>query len=170
MDPILTYIGEIKQFSGDFVPRGWALCDGQLLPKDQHELLFDLIGTQFGGDGVNNFAVPDLRGRVPLHYSNTYPLASKGGQEEVTLTEAQLPSHSHVAYASSNSNPNTIGPENAYWGTLSSAFTWTAGPGDMIMHPDTIRMAGQGLAHENRIPFVAISYIISLEGVYPQEG
>lgn len=162
------YVGEIRQYAGNTAPEGWALCDGQLLSVKEHEVLFNLIGTRFGGDGTTHFAVPDLRSRVALHASNSYPLSAKGGQEEVTLTEAQLPAHGHVAYVSNNPAFNTVGPENAFWGRNADN-TWSPGPGDMPMHPDTIRQAGGGQPHENRMPFLAISYIISLEGFYPGE-
>ena len=165
-------VGEIRQFAGDFVPQGWALCEGQLLPVKDYEALFSLIRTQFGGDGQTTFALPDLRGRIPLHTGgkDLYPVGSHGGQEEVTLTEAQLPAHTHIAYASSNATPNTTGPENAYWGSLSSAFTWGSAPGDQIMHADTVKPAGAGHAHENRMPFVTVSYIIALQGIFPNRS
>jgi len=165
MDP---YVGEIRQFSGDYAPRDWAFCNGQLLPIKEHEALYVLIGTTFGGDGVTNFAVPDLQGRIPLHGTDSFPLGKPGGEEEVTLTEAQLPAHTHLAHASNNNTPNHAGPENAFWGSVNSSFGWATGPGDMPLHPDSIKPAGGGLPHENRMPFVTISYIISLAGIYPQ--
>jgi microcystin-dependent protein len=167
MDP---FIGEIRQFAGDFAPLGWAFCNGQELPIKDNEGLYNLIGTQYGGDGVTDFGLPDLCGRVPLHFNDSYALGAKGGEEEVILTEAQLPSHTHIAHASSNSTPNATGPENAFWGTTSNNFTWIAAPGDKVMHPDSVQPAGQGHPHENRIPFVAVSYIIATTGIYPMEG
>ncbi|MET0392918.1 MAG: tail fiber protein [Chitinophagaceae bacterium] len=164
------FIGEIKQFSGDYAPRGWAFCDGRLLPKAENDALFGLIGTRFGGDGHTTFALPDLCGRVPLGAIDKYPIGHKGGHEEVILTEQQLPVHTHIAHASGNSTPNNTGPENGFWGTSSSNFTWSLGPGNQVMHPDSVQPAGQGHPHENRIPFVTISYIIALEGVFPVEG
>lgn len=168
----LPFLGEIRQFAGDFVPRGWALCEGQLLSVELNDALFSLLKTQFGGDGETNFALPDLRGRIPLHTGgkDLYPVGSRGGQEEVTLTEAQLPVHTHIAYASSNATPNTTGPENAFWGSISSAFSWGAAPGDQLMNADSIKPAGEGHAHENRMPFVTVSYIIALEGLYPNRS
>lgn len=165
------YYGEIKQFSGDYAPRGWAFCNGQLLLINDYQNLYYVLGTQFGGDGITTFGLPDLRGRVPIHYSDEYRFATHGGQEQVTLSEAHLPVHTHVAWASSVATPNNTGPENAFWGSISSAFTWGAGPGDQVMHPDTIKPVGEEQPHENRIPYVAISYIICLVGeIIPDEG
>lgn len=167
----LPFIGEIRQFTGDFAPRGWALCDGQLLEQKKHNVLYALLGKRFGGDDTR-FAVPDLSGRIPLHSggSAAYPLASRGGQETVTLMEAQLPAHTHQAYASSNFTPDNTGPENGFWGTTREAFSWGPGPGDQVMHPDSVKAAGEGHAHENRIPFVAVSWIIALEGIVPHRS
>src|SRR3954471_15920627 len=96
------YVGEIRMFGGNFAPAGWSLCDGQLLPISENEVLFQLIGTTYGGDGQSTFALPDLRGRIPLHQGNGFTLAETGGVEEVTLTVQQIPSHSHAFLASAN--------------------------------------------------------------------
>lgn len=165
----LPFVGEIRPFAGDFAPRGWAFCDGRLLPVANNTALFALLGNRYGGDGQTNFALPDLMGRVPLQASNAYPLGTKEGQEGVALTPQELPPHNHVAYASGDATSNSR-PENGFWGTLGSAFSYGLAPGDMALHPDSIATAGQGEAHENRIPFTAISYIIALQGIYPPRG
>ena len=106
------YIGEIRMFAGNFPPAGWMFCEGQLLPISENETLFQLIGTTYGGDGQSTFALPDLRGRVPIHQGNGFILAETGGVEEVTLTSQQIPSHSHALLASTavGSAPGPAGP------------------------------------------------------------
>src|SRR5262249_33308526 len=106
------YVGEIRMFAGNFAPAGWMFCEGQLLPISENETLFQLIGTTFGGDGESTFALPDLRGRVPIHQGNGFILAETGGVEEVTLTVQQIPAHSHALLASRDQTdtPNTGGP------------------------------------------------------------
>jgi microcystin-dependent protein len=163
------YLGEIRPFAGDFAPYGWAFCDGRLLTVANNQALFNLLGNRYGGDGQINFALPDLMGRIPLQASDTYPLGTKEGQETVALTQPELPSHNHVAYASNNTTANSR-PENGFWGAISTLISYGTAPGDLPMHPESIATTGQGEAHENRIPFTAISYIIALQGVYPPRG
>src|SRR5436305_10346690 len=115
------YVGEIRIFAGNFAPAGWMFCDGQLLPISENETLFNLIGTTYGGDGQSTFALPDLRGRVPLHLgqgpglSNNYILAENGGVEQVTLTTAQIPAHTHPAQCSSGGGSPSSDPKNGVW-------------------------------------------------------
>ncbi|MET0392923.1 MAG: tail fiber protein [Chitinophagaceae bacterium] len=161
------FIAEIQPFAGNVPPLGWAFCDGQLLPVASNKALFSLLGNRFGGDGRINFALPDLRGRVPLAASDEYPQGTYGGQEEVALTEAHMPAHTHAAYASTTSGTRA---ENSFFGSLSTAISWGQGPGDLAMHPESIKTAGEGKAHENRMPFTAVSYIIALQGVYPPQN
>src|SRR5438132_5986014 len=106
------YVGEIRLFAGNFAPVGWMFCDGQTLPISENETLFQLIGTTYGGDGQSTFNLPDLRSRVPIHMGNGFSLAETGGVEEVTLTQAQIPAHSHPAMA--NGGGNVVSPTNAY--------------------------------------------------------
>jgi microcystin-dependent protein len=113
------YIGEIRMFAGNFAPQGWAFCNGQLLSIAENDVLFSLIGTTYGGDGQTTFALPDLRGRIPVHqgrstFGTIFPLGSTGGTETVTLTQAQIPSHSHPLYIQSGQGNLTM-PENAFW-------------------------------------------------------
>ena len=96
------YVGEIRMFAGNFAPAGWMFCEGQLLPISEYETLFNLIGTTYGGDGQSTFALPDLRGRIPLHFGNGFTLAETGGAEEITLTVSQIPSHTHPVLATTN--------------------------------------------------------------------
>src|SRR4051812_12106750 len=101
------YVGEIRMFAGNFAPAGWMFCEGQLLPISEYETLFNLIGTTYGGDGQSTFALPDLRGRVPLHQGGGFTLAETGGAEEITLTVSQVPAHSHAFLASTNTGTGT---------------------------------------------------------------
>src|SRR5213078_1099193 len=105
------YVGEIRIFAGNFAPAGWMFCEGQLLPISEYETLFNLIGTTYGGDGQSTFALPDLRGRIPIHQGNSFILAETGGAEEITLTINQIPAHNHQIFGSAN-NATTTSPTN----------------------------------------------------------
>jgi len=164
------YIGEIRLFAGNFAPYNWMLCQGQLLSIAEYETLFVLIGTTYGGDGQNTFALPDLRGRVPLHAGtgvglSTRTLGESGGQEAVTLTSNQIPSHSHVPRASDL--PGALAsPSGGFWAG-SSTLLYSSGAPGVAMNPTALSNAGGNLPHENRIPFVGLNFIISLFGVFP---
>lgn len=159
------YIGEIRMFSGNFAPMGWLLCQGQLLPISGNEALFSLLGTTFGGDGQTNFALPDLRGRVPLHVSQAYPQGQKGGSETVTLTAQQLPAHTHTVGAQVAAGTSTH-PEGALWAQASvSAFA--AVNANQPMNPQAVAATGGNQPHENMMPFLCVNFIIATEGLYP---
>jgi microcystin-dependent protein len=160
------FVGEIRMFGGNFAPAGWSFCSGQLLPISENETLFNLIGTTYGGDGQSTFALPDLQGRIPIHAGNGFVLAENGGAESVTLTTQQIPAHSHPLLA----NPQTATE------TRPSINTVPASPSALIynnlspfvsMTPTTISAEGGSQPHENRPPFLAVSFIISLFGIYP---
>ncbi len=167
------YVGEIRLFAGNFAPQNWAFCDGSVLPIAQYEVLFVLIGTTYGGDGLTTFNLPDLRGRVPIHQSASYPIGSQGGTESVTLTSAQLPQHTHAANSSS-SRGNTSSPAGALWatdGTGVAAPYHKPGSGTAVqLHPATIGASPGGQPHSNQQPYQALSYIISLFGVFPSQN
>src|SRR3954468_20907778 len=114
------YVGEIRMFAGNFAPAGWMFCEGQLLPISENETLFQLIGTTYGGDGQSTFALPDLRGRIPIHQGNGFILAETGGTEEITLTVNQIPAHSHAALGSSNTGTGTAPLSNVLCNLLSA--------------------------------------------------
>ena len=168
------FVGEIRMFGGNFAPAGWMFCDGQLLPISENETLFQLIGTTYGGDGQSTFALPDLRGRLPLHMGtgsglSNYQLAQSGGVETVTLTTQQLPIHTHPALCSNGSGSNTSNPSGGTWSkadTASYSGTLAAG-GFMGSAPIMATPAGGSQPHENMIPFLCVSYIISLFGIFP---
>ena len=165
------YIGEIRMFAGNFAPRNWAYCNGQLLSIAENTALFAIIGTTYGGDGRTNFALPDLRGRVPLHAGSGPGLTNKylgqmGGYERVTLSVAQIPSHTHQARASSET-PDTNSPEDAVPATKARTNLYTSETADVNMGTTAIANTGGSQAHDNMPPFLTIHYIISLYGVYP---
>ena len=167
------YVGEIRMVGFTFPPRGWAQCNGQLLSIADNETLFNLIGTTYGGDGQTTFAVPDLRSRIPLHVGtasdgNTYTLGQNGGVEQVTLSTAQIPSHSHVP-AASTSNQGPTGPAGNYWAASPVYTEYIATPDASAMAAGAIGNTGGNQPHDNMVPFLVINFVISLFGVYPSQ-
>ena len=161
------YVGEIRMFAGNFAPAGWFFCDGRLLPISEYETLFNLIGTTYGGDGQSTFALPDLRGRVPIHQGNGYTLAQTGGVEQVTLTTTQIPAHSHPALAVSTEG-NQPGPAGNVWSASAlNAYSATTPDTGHAMSASAISSVGGSQPHENMMPFLAVSFIISLYGIFP---
>src|ERR1051325_5711716 len=165
------FIGEIRMFGAAFAPVGWALCQGQPMAVSQNQLLFDLIGTTYGGNGTEIFNVPDLQGRAPVHQgqgiSQQYVVGQEGGAETVTVTTQQLPVHNH-SFAVSTNAPNNPSPANAIYATAESATLWFAGAPDASLNAGSVQMQGGSQSHPNMQPFVVISFIISLAGIYPQ--
>lgn len=168
------YIGEIRIFAGNFAPVGWNFCDGSLIAISTNPTLFQLIGTTYGGDGVNTYALPDLRSRVPIHMGTgggaTYVLGQNGGVENVTLTTNQIPSHYHVpqAAAGASGNPDNS-PQNNVWSGWTGAQFSDVAP-SAAMNAAAIGSAGGSQPHDNMLPFVGISFIISLFGVFPSQS
>jgi len=168
------YIGEIRMFAGNFAPNGWLFCEGQILPIWDYETLFQLIGTTYGGDGESTFALPDLRGRVPIHtgtasYGTNFTLAETGGVEEVTLNVNQIPTHSHSLLAATDL-ADTASPANAQLGTTppgskmySSATPTTA------LNTAAVTPVGGSQPHTNFQPYLCINFIISLFGIFPTQ-
>ena len=167
------YVGEIRMFAGNFAPLGWAFCDGQLLSIAENEVLFQLIGTTYGGDGQNTYALPDLRGRVPVHQGNNGQsndvIGQSGGVETVTLTAAQMPAHRHAMLASTTPAAATHGPSEVL-GSSATMKLYGTGTPNMAMDPNAITAVGGGQPHDNMPPFVALSYIVSLFGVFPSQN
>ncbi len=165
------YVGEIRMFAGNFAPVGWMFCEGQLLPISEYETLFNLIGTTYGGDGQSTFALPDLRGRVPLHSGNGFTLAETGGVETVTLTVSQIPAHSHPYLAVSDvASSNT--PTNNFLAALPLA-TITAYDTDPplgTLSPSAISSVGGSQPHNNFQPYLCVDFIISLFGIFPSQN
>jgi microcystin-dependent protein len=167
------YIGEIRMFGGNFAPYGWAFCNGALQSISQNDTLFNLIGTTYGGDGQQTFALPDLQGRIPIHQGqgnglSNYGLGQKAGVETVTLTAVQLPLHNHNALGGAgNSTPS---PGNASWGNSPSNRVF--GPGASAngsMNAGSIALNSGGQPHDNLMPFLVISFIVALTGIYPSQ-
>lgn len=153
---------------GNYPPEGWAFCDGSLLPIASYQELYTLIGTTYGGDGQTTFALPDLRGRVPVHVGGQFTLGQQGGSETVSLTAAQLPAHQHSPAAFSG--PGDAGsPKGASWAGASSSI-YAAGSADAVMNAAAGSPAGDGQPHDNVSPFLVLSFIIALFGIYPSQS
>jgi microcystin-dependent protein len=169
MDP---YIAEIRMFAGNFAPRGWAFCNGQILSIAQNTALFSLLGTTYGGNGQTTFALPDLQGRLPMHPGNGAGLTPRSlgevsGVETVTLILNQIPQHTHQAKASTE-DANSATPLNATWG-LASEQLYRVDAG-VTMAPNALALVGSGQPHNNLQPYLVINFIIALQGVYPPRG
>jgi len=162
------YVGEIRMFAGNFAPAGWMLCQGQLLPISENEVLFQLIGTTYGGDGQNTFALPNLASRIPVHQGAGFTLAQTGGSESVTLTTQQIPAHSHVPLA--NAAPGSqSSPANGLWAAQSTLNPYSNVAPSVVMAPTATQNTGGSQPHDNMVPFLAINFIISLFGVFPSQ-
>ncbi|MGE0886654.1 MAG: phage tail protein [Blastocatellales bacterium] len=159
------YVGEIRMFAGNFAPRGWAFCDGQLLAVSQNDALFSLLGTTFGGDGRTTFGLPDLRGRIPVHPDSTHRWGQKAGAEKVTLTVNQLPAHTHPLTGSSGSATAQTPSGWVYARGASDLYTSQNTP--VKMSSQAIGSVGGSQSHDNLQPFLCIHYIIALFGIYP---
>jgi microcystin-dependent protein len=163
------YVGEIRMFAGNFAPAGWHFCNGALLPISENEALFQLIGTNYGGDGQSTFAVPDLRGRIPIHTGsnqNTFTLAETGGVEQVTLTTSQIPAHSHPVLASANVGNSNL-PTNAVTGVSNSVLIYISDQPNISLNAAAVTSTGGSQPHDNMQPFLCVSFIISLFGIFP---
>ena len=162
------YIGELRMFAGNFAPDGWLFCEGQLLPISENEALFQLIGTTYGGDGESTFALPDLRGRIPLHQGDGFILAESGGVEEITLSVNQIPTHSHPFLASADTATGN-NPANSVLAATTGATTLAYGTDAPLttLHPTTFSPAGGSQPHTNFQPYLCINFIISLFGIFP---
>lgn len=160
------YVGEIRMFAGNFAPAGWMFCEGQLLPISEYETLFNLIGTTYGGDGQSTFALPDLRGRIPLHQGNNFILAETGGVEEVTLTTGQIPAHSHPLLAS-NDQANATTPQSNVGAAGLNTVTYYKDPPFVNLAPAAVSSVGGSQPHTNFQPYLCVDFIISLFGIYP---
>src|SRR4051812_34371722 len=160
------YVGEIRMFGGNFAPAGWMFCEGQLLPISENETLFQLIGTTYGGDGESTFALPDLRGRVPIHQGNGFTLAENGGVETVTLTLAQIPAHSH-AYLASNTPASQANASGNVVGQSASIDWYIQDVPSVNMAANAIGSTGGNQPHDNFQPYLCVDFIISLFGIFP---
>jgi microcystin-dependent protein len=158
------FLSEIRIMSFGFAPKGWALCNGQLLPINQNQALFSLLGTTFGGDGRVNFALPDLRARAPIHVGGGHTLGERGGEQAHTLSVAELPTHTHSVKATS-SGQNTLAPSGYLANTAPSEFY--SGTVAASMNPATVTNTGGSQAHLNMQPFLTLNFSIALQGIFP---
>ena len=164
------FVGEIRMFAGNFAPAGWSFCNGALIPIDQNPTLFQLIGTTYGGDGQNNFALPNLQSRIPVHVGPGFALGQSGGAETVTLTTSQIPAHSHVPQAQSAAlASNVSSPANAVWANSTLGQFDNTNPPDSTMAPGGMGTSGGSQPHDNMVPYLVINFILSLFGVFPSQ-
>jgi len=162
------FLSEIRIFSFNYAPQGWAQCNGQFLPINQNQALFSLLGTTYGGNGQTTFALPDLRGRVPMHNGNSLTLGQKAGEEAHTLTMSEMPAHTHQMKGSPD-NPTVAPPTNNFWASNTS-FTPYGPVADTAMSPQSIGNAGGSQPHENRSPFLTLNCCIALQGIFPSRN
>jgi microcystin-dependent protein len=158
------FLSEIRIMSFGFPPKGWSLCDGQLLPINQNQALFSLLGTTFGGDGRVNFALPDLRSRVPIHVGSGRILGERGGEPAHTLSISELPTHTHVMMGSNTAAETNVATD-AYLGVVNNAYT--AASNLVAMSPAEVTNVGGSQAHLNLQPFLTLSFCIALQGIFP---
>jgi microcystin-dependent protein len=161
------YVGEIRMFAGNFAPAGWMFCEGQLLPISENETLFQLIGTTYGGDGESTFALPDLRGRIPLHMGGGFILAETGGAEEITLTVNQIPAHTHPALASGSQASDPSPGNQVVAESRPGSLQYFQDVPNTNMSPNAITSVGGSQPHTNFQPFLCVNFIISLFGIFP---
>jgi len=162
------FLSEIRIMSFGFPPKGWATCDGQLLPINQNQALFSLLGTTYGGDGRVNFALPDLRSRVPIHMGSGFTLGERGGEQGHTLSISEIPTHTHVANASSTQG-NTTDPTNNLLGNSAPNFLFGPAQNLGAMRAGTVGNTGGSQAHLNQQPFLTLSFCIALQGIFPSQ-
>jgi microcystin-dependent protein len=162
------FLSEIKIVSFNFPPKGWALCNGQLLPINQNQALFALLGTTYGGNGQTNFALPNLRGQVPIHMGNGHTLGEKAGSTSVTVNIQQLPTHLHALQSSGNSASTTADPTNAFLAPVNGGY----GPAGSLttMNPASVTSVGGSQAHNNMMPYLVLNFIIALQGIFPSQN
>ncbi len=168
------FVGEIRMFSGNFAPQGWAFCDGQLLAVSQNDALFSLFGTIYGGDGRTSFGLPDLRGRIPVHAGqgpglSDRRLGSKGGSEEVTLTTNQLPSHLHPVKGT-NDAANSSEPAGNLPASSTSIDLYVSTAPTVDFNAAAVTGVGGSQSHDNLMPYLCIHFIVALFGVYPSRS
>jgi microcystin-dependent protein len=167
------YIGEIRMFGGNFAPYGWAFCDGSLISISDNDALFNLIGTTYGGNGQTNFALPNLSGRMPIHAgtaqgSQTYVVGQIGGSEQVSLITNQIPSHTHTLFASTDNANASVATNNVLAATTLNSYIKAAAGASM--NAAAVAQTGGSIPHDNMMPFLCVTFIIALFGVYPPQS
>jgi len=162
------FLSEIRLFSFNFAPKGWALCNGQILPINQNQALFSLLGTTYGGDGRVNFALPDLRERVAIGVSNAHTLGLRAGEQAHTLSQAEMPAHAHAARGT-NAGATTANPSGALLAAANNLYR-PAGQPLTTLHPQSVTSAGGSQPHTNMQPYLTISFCIALQGIFPSRN
>ena len=162
------FLSEIRIMSFVFAPKGWALCNGQLMPINQNQALFSLLGTTFGGNGQTNFALPDARGRVPIHSGAGFTLGTRGGEDAHTISLAEMPTHVHQEAASTASDGGSNNPSGRFLGSANNVY---ATPQNLApFHPATIGNVGGSQPHLNDQPYLTLSFCIALQGIFPSQN
>jgi microcystin-dependent protein len=168
------FLGEIRLFSFNYAPRWWAQCNGQLMPINQNQALFSILGTTYGGDGRTTFALPNLQGRVPVHLGTFQPdpsyisLGEKSGEEHHTVSVSEMPSHMHATVATTKV-ADSADPSNQLWASLTvSGYSYN--PPNVIMSPQALATAGGSQPHENRQPYTVLNFCIALQGIFPSQN
>ncbi|WP_374583289.1 phage tail protein [Pseudoduganella sp.] len=163
-----AYLAEVRMTAFNFAPKGWALCNGQFLPINQNQALFAILGTTYGGNGVTTFALPDLRGRVPVHFGQSFSLGQQGGAATHTLTQAETPAHSHNL-GISTAVSHQADPAGRVLGNVEAGAINYYAPHDASaqLAPNTVANAGGGQPHENMQPYLTVNFIIALQGIFP---
>jgi microcystin-dependent protein len=162
------FLGEIKIISWNFPPKGWAFCNGQLLPINQNQALFSLLGTTYGGNGQTTFALPDLRGRAPMHFGNGFTQGERAGEEFHTLTISEMAAHTHIVSATT-ATPNQPNPAGNMWAD-NSPNQFYAGSPNAAMAAQAVTSVGGSQPHENRPPYLVLNFIIALQGIFPSRN
>jgi microcystin-dependent protein len=167
------FLSEIRIFSFNFPPKGWAFCNGQLLPINQNQALFSLLGTVYGGNGQTNFGLPNLRGRAPIHFGSGFTLGEAAGSSAVTLNIQQLPVHPHTLTSNLCIGGNVVNatlgdPTGSYWANNGKAH-YSTSPGDSVMHPSAVTNVGGSQPHTNMQPYLVLNFCIALQGIFPSQ-
>ena len=163
------FLSEIRIMSFIFAPKGWALCNGQLLPINQNQGLFSLLGTTYGGNGQTNFALPDLRGNVPIHFGAGFTLGQKGGQQAHTITQSEMPAHTHFINATTLQS-NAAAPTGAIFADVVGQIYTNQASSLTTLLPATVTNVGGSQAHLNMQPFLTLSFCIALQGIFPSQN
>ncbi len=168
------FLSEIRIFSFNFAPKGWALCNGQLLPINQNQALFSLLGTVYGGNGQTNFALPNLRGRAQIHEGSGHTLGEAAGSTAVTINQQTMPTHTHfltanMAVVDANQNATLGAPGGNNWANTGKT-TWNTGQGNAVMNPQAVGNVGGSQPHTNMQPYLVLNFCIALQGIFPSQN